>query len=124
MRCRCSDIEQERKKISKLETQARRLEKHAGYQVELEDDITDMERNVIQCLEDATPDGLHYKLYPMTDELEPLRKQINTGLSDKIEELQTRLAGMRSEDTAWHEEQERIAEEQRCMAAAMLAQPK
>ncbi len=120
MRCRCSDIEQEQRKLSKLEIQERSLASHSNYQVEIENDITNLKRYVISCMEDATPDAMQHKLYTITDDLEPLRKQISRNLSDKIDEVQAEISRMRSEDSAWHEEQRRIAEEQKRMADARI----
>lgn len=122
MSCRCSDIEQEKGKYNRLLTQAKRLEKHAGYQEELEQKVIDMKTYLNNGMGDAVPYGLYSKLQMITDELEPLRSRINRKISQKIEDVQSNIASMRSEDSAWHEEQERIAQEQKRLEEAMRLQ--
>ncbi len=122
MGCRCSDIEQEKRRLVRLQTQAARLAGHASYEMELEQDITDMKTYLSSSMCDAVPYGLYSKLQRITDELEPLRSRVNTKIAQKMEDVQLNVSRMRSEDAAWHEEQRRKEEEERRLQEAMQLQ--
>lgn len=109
-RCRCSDITSALKKIEQLESA---LEIQQGYYTKKESRDKELllcAVNAEQAIISARVVACRPLIISLGNEMDMVSGRISARINSRLTELRSDVSNMRSEDSAYHEEQRRIRE--------------
>lgn len=104
--CRCTDIEQCKKNIEKLELAAEEIDHLATPYVDIADKLDDLVSTALQAYDSNNFDSFSNAAKGLKYDMRDAMDSCQAAIGDAIDKLQLDLANMEKEDEEYHQDEE------------------